>query len=282
MNVNVRKLVSIIKNYRSIALGSFVAMSVLVFLIGKVTAISEVPALQYAVFFASLFVVYLCVSSYRKSRINMINSVLYDGCDPENYVRIYGEFIGRLEDADINTDIGAYDLKLGFEFYWLELCEGMIALGEYDDALSILNDLASVKPQKQADIYGVSVQYNICTLCLKLGRTDEAENHLDSLIKAMAVLSAGKYKKYEKLLKSAQYSVNIAKGEYDYAENAFNEAFEIAEKNYEKVKAKHDLGSVYIHFGDIARAKEAFEYVITNGNKLHVVEEARQQLKQLG
>jgi lipopolysaccharide biosynthesis regulator YciM len=73
----------------------------------------------------------------------------------------------------------------------------------------------------------------------------------------------------------------MEKGVFDNAENFYNEIFHKASSNYEKTNAKFRLGKIYLHFKDTARAKEAFEYVVSHGNKLHIVEEANEYLKQM-
>lgn len=280
MDVKVSRLVAVIKNYRSIVLGSIIFMVVVTFFIGKVPPFSLDTTLLYPVFFAGLFIIFLLFRGYRISRIAKMETLLYDNCDPDAFLRIFGEFVGRLNDADINTDIFAYDIRLGFEMYWLKLCEGIIASGDCSSALEILYDLAGYKPEKQVNVFGVLYQRQLCAVNLELDNTDAAEENLDCLIKSVALLKSRDSAKYEKHLEWAQYSVNIARGVYDYAEKAFGDLFDKAENNYERVNSKFALAKVYLHSGDVPRAKEALEYVIAHGNKLHIVEEANERLAQ--
>jgi FimV-like protein len=278
MDVNVRRLVTVIKNYRSIALGSFIFMAALTFFISGIPPFSAGSVLLYAVFFAGLFIIYLSFRGYRISALRKMERLLFELCDPEAFLEVYGEFVGMLGEADINTDVFAYDLKLGFEMYWFTLCEGYTASGDYSGALEFLNEIAEHTPQKQEKQYSVLCRYQLCLVNLALGDTDQAERQLDHLVKAIALLSPKDNLKYVKYLQTAQYSVNIALGVYDYAEKAFADLYDTSENEYERVNSKFALAKVYLHSGDTTRAREALEYVVAHGNKLHIVEEAKERL----
>lgn len=59
---------------------------------------------------------------------------------------------------------------------------------------------------------------NLCSVCLKLGRADEAKYYLDCLAGCVAALSPRDHQKYIKYVDLAQYGVNMAKGIFDNAE----------------------------------------------------------------
>lgn len=64
-------------------------------------------------------------------------------------------------------------------------------------------------------------------------------------------------------------------------EAVFTARYEHAENRYERVTAKMTLADIYMHFGDTTKAKDAFQYVITHGNKLHIVTLAKEKLHTL-
>jgi tetratricopeptide (TPR) repeat protein len=260
MYVNVKMLVAVIRNYRSIVLGSFILVTALTYFISRMYPFYSEPVLLYPVFPGGLFIVYLSFRGYRISRVKKMERLLYDDCDPGAFLNVYGEFISMLGDADINTGIAAYDIKLGFETYWLTLCEGVAASGNYCGALKILGQIAGRVPEKHENAFNVMCRYQLCLVNLELGNTGQ------------------KYKRHHL---RAQYALNLAKGIYDYAEKAFIELYETSQNNFERVSYKYSLANIHLHSGDMARAKEALEYVIARGNKLHIVEEAKQRLERL-
>ena len=54
-----------------------------------------------------------------------------------------------------------------------------------------------------------------------------------------------------------------------------------AESNYARVSTTLELGRVFAHFGRTDEARQAFEYVLSHGNQLHAVTQAREALAAL-
>ena len=75
--------------------------------------------------------------------------------------------------------------------------------------------------------------------------------------------------------------LNMAKGNYEGSEQIFCSMFERAKCMLTKIYAKFELGKIYLHYERKGEAKEAFEYVIEHGNKLYMVQEAKQYLSNI-
>jgi tetratricopeptide (TPR) repeat protein len=278
MEVNVRRLASVIKNYRHIVFGSFLVIVVLMYFAGRMYLFTAYPFLYYPSFFASLYIVYLCFRQYRITRLKMIESLLTEQCDPERYTDVLGEFLGRLQDLKINTDVGIYEIRLGFEMYWLWFAEGIIASGKYDEALDILQDLAAVNPEKDETLYKLLYQHDLCSVYLSLGDAGKASRHFGQFEGIFNTLNQRGKRAWETRRGCLLCRLDIAKGVYDGAEIVFTDAYDSAETSFDCVNAMYFLGQVYQHNGDTVRAKEAFEYVIEHGSKLYIAEESKERL----
>lgn len=77
------------------------------------------------------------------------------------------------------------------------------------------------------------------------------------------------------------FLVNMANGNYDGVEQIMTIKFDRENSIMQKVGAKFELGKIYLHYGEIDQAKNAFEFVLNNGYNLHRVQEARMYLQQL-
>jgi len=206
---------------------------------------------------------------FTRNQYKKVNSILFTDCDPFGYIDIYRRIIDELVKTKRPPALSVYKLNLS---------AGLIAAGSYAEAYEILGNFKYFKNNRIGRLSNVVRYNNLCSACLKLGRTDEAKYYLDCLAGSVAALSPFYRDKYMKYVDLAQYGINIAKSIFDNAENFYNEAFYKAVNDYERAGSKFCLGKIYLHFGDTARAKEAFEYVVKHGNKLHIVEEAKERL----
>ena len=121
-----------------------------------------------------------------------------------------------------------------------------------------------------------------------MGDLASAENALNDM---RASLDNPKLKpKLKKALRTIYYTtyteklflLNMAKGDYGGAEQIFTVQYYREDTMYAKVKAVFTLGRIYLHEGRTKDAESAFQYVIEHGNKLSLVQEAKQRLDDIG
>lgn len=62
----------------------------------------------------------------------------------------------------------------------------------------------------------------------------------------------------------------------------FEELYLKRKQNYYIVQTKFLLGDMYAEIENISRAKECYQYVVNNGNKLAVVKIAEEKLRLIG
>lgn len=240
------------------------------FIFVSIPVIKDDIFLPYLLSFSVILLLYYCFGLLVSKQYSIINSILIRECDPEPFIAGYNYIISELiKKARINPNL---------DYCYVNLSAGLIAAGRYEEALDTLGNYSAFNNSSSKKLCNFMYYNNLCHVNLRLGRTEEAENNLDRLIKALAHCSQKQYKKFEKYLKISQYEVNIAKGVFDYAEKVFIEAFGNASSNYERVNSKYYTGLIRLNSGDIVRSKEAFQYVIEYGNKLKIVEEAKKYL----
>jgi tetratricopeptide (TPR) repeat protein len=76
--------------------------------------------------------------------------------------------------------------------------------------------------------------------------------------------------------------LNMERGNYEGAELFYSTLLDLDETEINKVECKFHLGRIFLHSNRMDKAKEAFEYVIENGNKTFFVEKAKSYLSQCG
>lgn len=283
MNIDYRPLIFLTRHFRAMTFIWFIGLMIITYSVSTAPFFTSNPYLDYVFFFVILPLPFTAFRIYKRNLLGEIDSLLFDGCDPESYLNIYGYIAGYFNKTDINTNLGVYYYDPEYELYWLNAVFGLVETGGYKHALEILGKFKFYDTNRSNKLNKIKTLYYSILLSshLWLSETGEAEADLDGLIKAIASLSARSSKKYDKILMLAQYRYNIAIGRFDYAEKAFTEAFNTARNAWERVNSKFYLGEVLLHNGDKEGAKEAFEYVIASGNKLHIVEEAKERLSNI-
>lgn len=271
MKKNYRLLIFLIKSSGVLSF-VWIALTVLVYFlfIDSTPAFQYYPELMFLYIFVVFFLYFLPVMLVTKNQFKKINGILFMDCDPLSYNDIYFHIIDEMSRTPKSLD-----------YYRLNLSAGLIAAGRYNEAYESLIKFRSFKNNRVGKLSNIVYYNNLCSVCQKLGRTDEAKYYSDCLAGCMTALSPKDHNKYSKYADLARYSINTANGNFDNAENFYNEVFDKAANNYERTGAKFCLGKVHLHFGDTGRAKEAFECVASYGNKLHIVEEAKEFLSQL-
>jgi tetratricopeptide (TPR) repeat protein len=85
--------------------------------------------------------------------------------------------------------------------------------------------------------------------------------------------------KYFNMFAEKRCMLNMANGNYDGCEQIFELAYEKGISTLSKVSAKYNLGKIYLHYGRTSDAKEAFEYVVSQGGSTYCKKKAIEQLE---
>lgn len=264
--------------YRSFVFMKKRYIYLLIFLVA-VLYVLYVYELQKIAFFAEnpyagsllMFLVFLVASvsymSITKKISRSLEDILSDRCDPEEYMRIYRYIIHRLRKKG----------KSQHFLYFLSYSSGLLAAGKYSDALEVLSQIKGFGRSKNS-LYGAALYYNyLCGAYIGLGKIDKARDAYKGLEKSCSAgVNLG-----SNVFISKSYIIKMAQKSFTGAEKFFVKMFEEARSSFERATAKFYLGEVFRNNGDTIRAKEAFEYVISNGNKLHIVEEAKEYIRKI-
>lgn len=194
-----------------------------------------------------------------------IKRILYTRCDPDRYLSVmiknYPKKHGKYPGYDIA----------------LKIVQGLCAAGRFEEALDELNKTddfpASIFNESRKKFY---YEY-LVLIHTSLNNIAEAETALEALkqIAYYKDLSIARQKRIKKQYEDSAMLLGVAKGEFTGAEEYFTDKFKAAKNNFTRVTAKYYLGIIYSHFGDEAKASEAFEYAAANGSKLYVASLAR-------
>ena len=207
--------------------------------------------------------------SYRKNK--KTTALLTQQCDPDAFIEQTQCRLNNVSHKNMTPYVMMLRLSLG---------AGFSAAGRYDEALAAKQfDTALITNDRLGRVMRYTYYQNLFSDCISLKLLDQAQQALQRL---NSVVNSEKNRKLSEYMRR-NYHYNhcrfaIENGRYEGAEAVFQEMFDNAESNYTRVIAMYTLGLVYEHIGQTDKAHEAFNYVITHGNKLHAVILAKQHL----
>ena len=208
-------------------------------------------------------------------RFAKVNELLFDQCDPEAYIEHTRQLLAKAEKRGQTVNMQALRINLN---------AGLQASGRYQEALAVIPDASQFKDNRVGRMLRVAFHHNNFEALLALGNLGQAEMALAWLKDTLSTLKGGgKQADHFRLLARMDETLfAMARGRYESAETVFRESIDKAQNNYPRVSSMLELGRVYAHFGRTDEARAAFEYVISRGNKLYAVAQAREALSALG
>lgn len=216
------------------------------------------------------------ISRLAVRRHQKITNHLFVECDPPKLIEIMEKKFGVKKGRPSRTDL------------LLELSTAYLN-SEHKEVAKQLLDGIYYFPDNLTGVAERAVYYNnLCLYFLDMGDLASAENALNDM---RASLDNPKLKpKLKNALRTIYYTtyteklflLNMAKGDYGGAEQIFTVQYYREDTMYAKVKAVFTLGRIYLHEGRTKDAESAFQYVIEHGNKLSLVQEAKQRLDDIG
>ena len=218
------------------------------------------PVLAFLIFIIIVFASAFISTVYAAKLNNKIVKIYTEECDPYTYINKYENILKR-------------GLGNARTFVLINLSSGYLTIENSEKAKQILDGIKSFPNNKRGIESQVVFYNNLCSYYLQINDIPNAEKMLENML---CFLQNEKFPKqrYDRTYNhytDKQYSINIAKGIFNGAEEVFSIQFNREKTKLGKIFAKYQLGKIYIHFERFEEAKEAFEYVINNGNKTYYV-----------
>lgn len=219
-----------------------------------------------ALFFFALGYIILFIT--HRHIVKKVSPLLLNDCDPEKFLgAVYASMPpGRPKRP---------------QYIWtMLLYEGHYAAGRYADALDELIFLSGSKRGLTNSFQKAGYQLNLAEVSTALGKLEEAGQALErcKLIFEHDKIYAKLKDSLQKTYRFELYKQQVAQSNDNGAEAVFKERFAEAQHEYNRVGAKYHLALFFQHTGKAEKAKEAFEYVVAHGNRLHIAALAREQL----
>ncbi|TYQ15146.1 UNVERIFIED_CONTAM: hypothetical protein Cloal_1557 [Acetivibrio alkalicellulosi] len=211
-------------------------------------------------------------------------NIISNECDPEKFIslskkmmntKLYGEIIKK---------------KIQAHFVW-----ALMWNGSYEEALQNLNTIQksiskkteTTKQKKVLNTKQISIYQLLIGIYTANKDFKNVRKVYEELKEYITNSKVSKMKKddYKNILTSDYLYINFLEGNFENSE----EIFKLMEIRYLqeyknsyckllRISAKFHLGNIYLRFNKNNEAKEAFEYVVSMGNKLNIVNEARSYL----
>ena len=164
----------------------------------------------------------------------------------------------------------------------LNLCAGYSSLGKVEKAYQNLKNIDLSKKSLFREQDKILYYYNEALLLQELDRKEEA-----IVIYKEKILQLKEKFKTNKELEGINPLIEFLNGILFY-ENDNIKMIEILSESLKKLSNKRQilviknlLANYKVKVGEVEEAKELYEEVIENGNKLYVVEQAKEKLKKL-
>ena len=203
---------------------------------------------------------------YYKKYINILDKEL----DPEKFIEI------TQNEYDRNKN------KRYKNYMKLNLCAGYSSLGKVEEAYQNLKEINFSKKSLFREQDKILYYYNEALLLQELDRKEEA-----IVIYKEKILQLKEKFKTNKELEGINPLIEFLNGILFY-ENDNIKMIEILSESLKKLSNKRQilviknlLANYKVKVGEVEEAKELYEEVIENGNKLYVVEKAKEKLKKL-
>ena len=197
-----------------------------------------------------------------------MNATLNDECNTKDFIAFYEK---ALEKENINY-LRSYIL--------LNLSAGYLSSGDFAAGKQILDMVSRIPDTKDGASHTVCFFNNLAVYYIRTNELDYAENTLKNLNEALKnpKLDTKYYVRYERLYSFGNVVINVARGNYNGAEDYLNMLFDKDKTLLMKVSAKYYLGDLYVRLGDPEKAASAFEYVLQNGNDTYYAQRASEYL----
>ena len=197
-------------------------------------------------------------------------NVLDEELDPEKFIKITQNEYEKNKNKQYRN------------YMKLNLCAGYSSAGKIEEAYRNLKEIDFSKKSLFREQDKILYYYNEALLLQELGRKEEA-----AIIYKEKILQLKDKFKTNKELEGINPLIEFLNGILFY-ENDNIKMIEILSESLKKLSNKRQilviknlLANYKVKVGEVEEAKELYEEVIENGNKLYVVEKAKEKLKKL-
>lgn len=186
-------------------------------------------------------------------------------CDPDEFYNITKELLTyRLSKAKRCIMLINYAVALSDK-------------GEYEQALDILKSLDIYDRIKKAPILGLVYYHNLASMYFSVKNMEQAKKNFQKSIEIYDNLARIKFRQqYAQFSKIDRACVYICDEEYSKAVALLDD-----KQNYDMrfmVGKSYICAKAYLALGENEKAREKLNFVLVNGNRLHIVKLAKQLL----
>jgi len=257
---------------------SFILCSAVATLIFGVTVPSLlVTVIAAACLTTAAFYLIRCVEKLRPRDMlaahTEIQATFDEDCDPIRYIKEMTALLDR--------PIKNKDHHMGFV---TNLALGYIHNGEANQGIRLVEDLLKYHDKYQYDVLtSASVNLVLCLGHLSIGDLDSAKKHYQ---KMRLDCDRAKADKLEDAAISIEAFLRTLDARFSFEEGRYEEALQYFESLFDEPSAdklgtalvRFRLALIYEKLGNAEKEKEHLEYVVENGNLLHVACLAREKL----
>lgn len=243
------------------------------------TNLTDKVFLSFAIALVFLIIGILALEFLARKKYADKANLLTDKCDPEAYRDFLLEMLAKKLSKD---DVIQVQLHLSYAYYY---CGDFQQMKYILDGID-LRQLESKKKNIKFENLKFEYYYRWFFYFLKVEDIESAEKTLDIIDNLLSSSEGVLREMNESSVRMKHLSLDCRKGEIPDIEEKVKYESEIdkmlrGDKMFYKVSDNNFLGDYYLRNGMNDKAKECFEFVVQNGNKLYMVKEAELKLEEL-
>ena len=200
-------------------------------------------------------------------------ALLNDECNPKDYIAFYRKALSKKALSKPRM----FNLR---NYILLNLSVGYLASGDFEYCKQVLDMVSRFPDTKNGALYTACFFNNLASYYIRIKELEYAENTLKNMKEVMNSPNFDKkfYEIYDELYYTANIAIQVARGNYEGAEDHFNMCFDKETMLLRKVAVKCALGDLYVRLGEHEKAASAFEYVLQNGKETYYAQKASEYL----
>lgn len=221
--------------------------------------------------FISVFVIALICNRVAIRKYGKLSDPLLDACNFHEYIDLHNSLLQRKSN------------KMAKAFLLLNLSTGYSCIGDNAATKQVLDSIEIEGNSASAVAQKICYFNNLALYYLQVNDVENAVHALEEMKNALQnkKLSEKARSANQFVYSNCQTLINMHNGNYYGAEEFYRRAFEQEVRIYRKVSESYSLGRIYMHYGRLGEAKDAFKYVTANGGDTFYVASAHNSLDRI-
>lgn len=229
--------------------------------------------LQYILIAVLLVAAWFASGAYLGWRIRKVTNILIQECDPRRFI----------QEMDATLKRACFKRPSNITRYLLFKAQAYFEMADVHSTAETLDKIKVFRENRSGVFDKIYYLDMLAILQIENGELEEAEKTVEEMTVFIekAKLNSKQRKSLWKWPESKKVQIRMKRGDYSGCREWLEQELIDTKQMLYKVSLNYTLGKVYLHFQEIEKAKEAFNFVVEHGNKLARVNKAKEYLQSI-